>query len=166
MTGVVQSPRSGDPHLGRWIGLYFHLFQSCCGRCGARLVAMLHKSSCVVQCWTISCASQWRPTLVRAHAHFLQQGARVQDICQSSPPSRDNCWMVCSMNFASLSAGSPMSPSPQTAFLMDSRVSPNMLLGVALSEITRLHLQQRTNGPATHAPLSIVSCAQNQFWSD
>ena len=30
----------------------------------------------------------WRPTLIRAHAELLQWGTRVQDLCQSSPPSR------------------------------------------------------------------------------
>ena len=30
----------------------------------------------------------WRPTLIRAHEELFQWSARVQDLCQSSPPSR------------------------------------------------------------------------------
>ena len=99
-------------------------------------------------------------------------GVRESKISSPVHPPEDSCWMVCSMRClqsCSSCARSTMSPSPQTAFLVDSRVSPSMCCSewcLAKSQTGSICRNTRKVHNARTSFHRVVRRYQNQFWSD
>ena len=92
---LCNPPGRANPHLRRSIGLHLHFFRSCCGRCGARWVAMLHRFLCVLpsvgvrplfvrRSWSISST---RPDPVRGPIgdHFDPRACKAPSVECASP---------------------------------------------------------------------------------
>ena len=159
-------------------GLHLHLFRSCCGRCGARWVAMLHRFPCVVPSVGVRPILVHRSWSVSSHTSRPSAWTNVAAIAQLETHSDPYARRALSVECASPRSLPVQSTLQKTVGVFNEMIA--ILHHHAPAQQCHRRRRQpswwtrRVPSAATREKFSnartsfhrVVRRCQNQFWSD